>query len=130
MAYAPLVVSDLTAEFIQSGDQFLSELDAINIPITAAFWLLRDEDSYWELVLSSAEVDQLGPRAFYSKVGDCLRSSRIEGLNLSHIKAVSTDDPIVTRLRRVLGNVHGQIRFTGNVIDGVLIPDALVYRLA
>ena len=129
MVFLPLVVSELTAELTKAGTKFLSELDASKIHVTAAFWLLADEDSYWELVLSSDEVEQIGPRAFYGKVGDCLRSSGIEGLSLSHIKAVPNDDPIVLRLRHALKNVPaGQIRLTGNVIDGVLIPDALIYR--
>jgi len=50
-------------------------------------------------------------------------------LDSSYVTAVAPEDPIVAALRKAL-KVPGiaSIRLTGNVINGILVPDALIYR--
>jgi hypothetical protein len=130
MADATLVVHELTPELRRAAADLLAVLDREQIPVTAAFWRLDDDEFQWRLVLASPEVEQHGPRAFYDKVGERLRAEGIDELSVINISAVPPDDPTARRLRRILTIPSGQVRLTGNVIDGVLIPDALVYRLS
>ena len=102
--------------------------------MTAAVWLLMDEEVGWRLVIASPEVTRVGGREFYGTIYDHWRPMDDPDLSFSVIAVVPPDDPTVARLRRVLQGVVGpglsELRFTGNVIDGVLIPDALIYRVS
>ena len=131
MAYTSLVVPHLTPELIQAGESFVKALDAASVPLIAAFWLLADDETGWRLVVASPEVAQKGPLQFYSELGDRLQALKNPELNIMHVTAASPDHPTVSLLRRALGTVPGisRIRFTRNAVNGVLIPDALVYRL-
>jgi len=129
MAYTQLVVHELSADVIQAGRDFLAELDREQVPIVAAFWLFDDETSRWTLVLASPIVEQSGPLVFYRRVGDILRASGIEAIISSHLTGVPPDDPIVVRLRNALKDVPaGEVRLTGNFLEGMFVPDVLVYR--
>jgi hypothetical protein len=129
MAFTSLVVHELSAEVIQAGRDLIDALDREQVPIVAAYWLFDDETSRWTLVLASPVVEQSGPREFYRKVGEILRASGIEALILSHVTGVPSDDPIVVRLRNALKNVPaGEVRLTGNFLEGMFVPDVLVYR--
>lgn len=131
MAYTALVAPDLTSGLIEAGEKLVRALDAASIPVTAAFWLLSDEDVGWRLVIVSPEVAKVGARQFYGRLDDCLRTLGDLELSISHITAARPDDATVSLLRAALKTSEGisRIRFTRNVIKGVLIPDTLIYRL-
>ena len=129
MVSSALVMSDLTPEMIKTGADFLQRLDAANVPVTSAFWLFHGEEPDWRLVLASPDVAQIGKREFYGKLIDHLRALNRRELNSSNVTAAAPDDQFVAAVRKAF-NVPGiaSIRFTGNVINGILIPDALIYR--
>lgn len=131
MANTALVTPELTAGLIEGGERLLERLDAANIPVTAAFWHLSGDDTGWRLIVASPEVSQTGKLRFYGKTNAQLRTLGDTELSVSHVTAVRPDDPIVSLLRRDIKTGQGisRIRLTGNVINGTLIPDALIYRL-
>ena len=129
MDSSALVMSVLTPEMIKAGADFLQSLDAAKVPVAAAFWLFHGEEPDLRLVIASPEVGQIGKREFYGKLIDHLRALNRRELNSSNLTAVTPDDEIVVAVRKVfqLPGI-GSIRFTGNVSNGILIPDALIYR--
>lgn len=131
MAYPAVVAPELTAGMIQAGEALLRGLDAADVPVPAAFWLRRSEDVGWRLVIASPAVDTLGQKAVYRQLADRVTELRRPDLSMSYVVAVSPADPTVALLRSAVRTEPGisAIRFTGNVINGVFIPDAHIYRL-
>lgn len=132
MAYTALVAPELTSGLIEAGEKFVQSLDAAGINVSAAFWLLSGEDTGWRLLIGSPEVAQVGAREFYRKIDDRVRALGDTELSVSHITAVRPDDSTVSLLRKAVKTGQGisRIRFTRNVINGILILDSLIYRLA
>jgi len=129
VAYNTLVARELSQALIQAGETLLGGLDQAKVDIAAAFWLLSEEERGWQLVIASPEVERIGARAFYGKIADLVASS--QPLTLSYVSARKPNDQIVDLLRRVVktGSGISGIRFTGNVIGGIPIPDAYIYRI-
>ena len=126
-----LVTEHFTADLEAGGRAVVEGLDAANVPVSAAFWLLATGESSWRLVLASPLVAARGPRAFYRKVDKVLRRLAPPTVRLDAIDAAPPSHKMVSLLR---GAVHtgpglGGIRFMGNAIKGVLIPDAYIYRM-
>lgn len=132
MAYTALVVSELTPGLIQAGENLVRRLDGSNVPVTAAFWLRSsDEENGRRLAIVSPEVSNTGTRRFYGKLNEQLRALADAELNVSRVTALRPDDPTVALLRTAVHTGPGlsRIRYTRNVINGTLIPDALIYRM-
>ena len=129
MANAALVTQYLTPEMIEAGADLVRSLDAASIPVTAAYWLFDGDEPDWRLMIVSPEVAQLGPLRFYRKLGDQMRALHRPELTSSNVTAVEPDDRVIAALRKAVQVPGiGSMRLTGNVFNGVLIPDALVYR--
>jgi len=79
-------------------------------------------------------VGPSGPREVYKQVQRTLDalSNSIEAISLADVVVAKPDAPVVSVLKKALRVEPGArgIRFSQNVIDGVLIEDAYVYRLA
>ena len=129
MVDTALVKQDLTPEMIQAGAEFLQSLDAAQVPVTSAFWLYRGEEADWRLIIASPDVAQKGLRQVYLTLVDHLHAMTRDELKGSYITAVAPDEKIVVAIRKVFKTAGiSSIRLTGNVINGILIPDALIYR--
>jgi hypothetical protein len=124
-----LVATELSPTLIEAGSALVKSLDKARVDVTAAFWLLSGEERGWQLVIASSEVERFGARAFYGKISSLVAA--IPALSLSYISARKPNDQVVRLLRRVVTTGAGisGIRFTGNVVDGVPIPDAHIYRI-
>jgi hypothetical protein len=124
MADATLVERDLSA-----GREVMSALEDAGFPFFAALWLLRSETQEWSLYIGSPEVDRYGPHAAYTKLQRILEEHQ-SPIPLRAISLVGTADSLL-RLLGTAVSVDGpsEVRFTNNVINGVLIPDAVIYRL-
>jgi hypothetical protein len=124
-----LVKSDLTPEMIRAGADFLQALDAANVPVTSAFWLFHGEEPDWRLIIASPRVAEIGKREFYGILIDHQRALKRDEVNAIVVTAATLDDPIVVAVRNVfkLPGIAAK-RVTGNVMNGILIPDLLIYR--
>lgn len=132
MDHTTLVAPVLTPEMVTDGEKFLRELDQARIEVPAAFWFLPPEESSWRLVISSPDVAKKGPHAFYQKIDQILRRIGTNALSTSLVSALPPSHSLLAVMRTALKTGPGisNIRFTQNVINGVLIPDALIYRLS
>lgn len=129
-----MVVEALTQERIEAGDALIKGLDRANLAPEAAFWLYSSETDSWKLVIAEFKVATEGPSSVYRRIRERLNAlSRFRHvLALEDIRLTTPDDNLVRLLRRVLqtGSKNVGIRFKGNVIDGTLIEDAYIYRVA
>jgi hypothetical protein len=127
MAAAFLVDAD-----IEMGRELLRILDETKFPVTAAAWIFFPDIEEWRLVIRTPKAEKNLQQALLElaisldKQGDLRKR-----LDLSRVKLVPPKDKMLAAMGTVV-RVEGtsNIRFSRNVINGVLIDDALIYRLA
>jgi hypothetical protein len=124
MAYAALVESDVTA-----GRRLVETLDTAKFPMFAALWLLQPDADEWHLWIGSMLVDAVGRQRAYSQLQTALLDSE-NSIPFTSIYLVGSSDSTLARMGMAfsIGGLS-EVRLRDNVINGVLIPDALVYRL-
>lgn len=127
MGKATLVDDDMEA-----GKALLKKLDKTKFDVKAALWFYMPDPEEWRLILASPTVDAEGPKKAYEKVQSQLQGSgQKDKLSLQNISLVSPRDNLIKLLKSAIktGKVISNIRFTQNVINGVFIEDAYIYRL-
>jgi hypothetical protein len=125
----------LVEDLIRAGERFVLALDAKGLPPTVAFWMEKDDSPNWVLVLAAPALDALGPWGSYSKLLEVFKpdAPAYAPLEFADVVVLPTSHPVVTGMR----NLHHTSRqalsrtwFSGNVLNGFLLPDAMVYRAA
>ncbi|MFG0283690.1 MAG: hypothetical protein ACF8R7_04650 [Phycisphaerales bacterium JB039] len=125
----------LVAELRDKGRQFVEILDSKSLSPTVAFWARPDDESDWVLIVSRPDFEQLGPRKSYESLQVPFRSAEAEldPLTFASIRVVPEKHPLIQLSSKMfktgpqaLANIHS----AGNVINGVVLPDALIYRMA
>lgn len=116
----------------RAGEALVRDLDQVGVKVEAAFWLFLSEPNEWRLCLALTDVSDKGPRKAYEIIQERLEQLHLEGLSLRNISLLTPDDNLVKLLRSAIrtGPAIAGIRFTGNVINNVLIEDAYIYRVA
>ena len=134
MAEDLLVSEHLTPEMIQSGAALLSALDALALTVKAAFWLLLPDQRVWRLFIATPAVRSTGPKAVYRRIQSALSRlpKDLDRIAMKDVSAIDDKAPLVSLLRSAVSVSAGSpgIRFARNVIDGQLIEDAYLYRVA
>jgi hypothetical protein len=121
----------LVSDEIAAGHNVVAALDAAGFPAKAAFWLYDSDVDVWKLWIATPQAGEDLQKAFM-KVGKILTAITDRSvLDLSRIKLVTPEDPTVRAIRSLI-NVKGlsDIRFKSNVVNGIYIADALIYRTA
>ncbi len=127
-----MVAYPLTDEKIKAGEALLQACDTSKVTIEAAFWFYFQDQETWKLMLSAKDINKNGPKSIYNKLQKLLKKNNLkEQLPLSEIALAKHKAPILGLLSSVIKTGPGisGIRFTGNVINGQLIPDAYIYRI-
>lgn len=121
-----LVNSDMEA-----GERLVRDLDKSGLTVTAALWFYMSDSDEWRLILAMPVVDEKGPRVAYEQVQAQLKSLSQYELSLQNISVVSPGDDLIKLLGAAIntGSDIAHMRFTRNIINGVFIEDAYVYRL-
>lgn len=126
MDKATLVDIDITA-----GERVLQILDRASFKVRVALWLYSSEFEAWRLIIASPLVDAEGPQKAYIRLLSALRASDPDLTANLTITLVSPKDSLMRALRRRFGtasSVNG-MRLGNNVIDGVFVEQAYVYRI-
>lgn len=120
---------------ISYGEQVVRALDASEDaamhPI-AALWFLFPEDDTWRLLLALPARAEQEPQLVYQKLIDVLVQAGVRG-DLESIGLMAPDNPLIRLLAVAIQtpeNAVSGIRFTDNVVNGQLVPDAYIYRLS
>lgn len=133
MVTETVVKESLSKEMVDSGEFVTRLLDANNLAVAASFWFFLPDSNVWRLIIASPVVDSTGIRAAYERVQQILSTSNGASidLHLKDITLVSPTDGLISLLRTAIttGKELSSLRFTGNLINGVLIEDAYIYRL-
>jgi hypothetical protein len=127
MAAAVLVDVD-----VAMGRELLQILDEIKFPVTGAAWIFFPDIEEWRLVIRTPKAEQHLQQALLElAIALDQRGDLRKRLDLSRVKLVPPNDKMLAAMGKFV-KVDGtsNIRFSRNVIDGVLIDDALIYRLA
>lgn len=129
-----MVETELTQQLIDAGADLVLNLDKKGISPDAAYWLYSSELEGWRLYLAEAKVGRTGPKGVYRQIQRIIKNLPAESrvLELSDIGLVRSDSPFIRKLRTAIRTGHGisGIRFKNNVINGNVIEDAYIYRVA
>jgi hypothetical protein len=127
MADAILVNSDIDA-----GRDLVRILDEASFPITGAAWIYFPDLEEWRLVVRT-------PKAagnLHEALLEVARALDAKGdlrkrIDLARVKLVPPGDRMLEAIGKVMKvDGLGAVRFSRNVVNGIYIDDALIYRLA
>ena len=127
MAAAVLVDAD-----VEMGRELVRILDEAQFPVTGAAWIYYPDVGEWRLVIRTPKAEKNLQQALLEMaVALDKRGDLRKRLDLSRVKLVPPKDKMLAAMGSVVrADGLSTIRFTRNVINGVLIDDALIYRLA
>lgn len=123
-------MAQLSEKFIGDGRSFLQALDGAGIVSSAALWLWQSNDNAWRYVLSSALVQQGADMPV--KIAAVLATMPAGfAVDRDNLRLYTLQDPAIQTLHKAIQTGPGitSMRMSGNVINGVRIEDAYVYRL-
>jgi hypothetical protein len=128
MAAAPLVEKD-----IEAGLELVRLLDERGFPVTGAVWIYFPDIEEWKLVIRTPKAATDLTNAFLelAKAMDSAKPGFRSQFDLARVKLVPPADRMLAAMgSAVRAEGLNQIRFSSNVINGIFIDDALIYRLA
>jgi hypothetical protein len=129
-----MVESSLTKERIDAGAKLLARMDERGVAPDVALWLYFPEERTWKLLLVEVKLSKTGPRAAYAQMQAVLRkyASELSGLSLNDVVLEKPDARVVELIRKAVKTGRGisGIRFQNNGINGTVIEDAYIYRVA
>jgi hypothetical protein len=127
MAETVLVNSD-----IEAGQELVRLLDETGFPVTAAAWIYFPDVEEWRLIIRSPKAARNLQEAFL----EIARAMDAKGdlrnrLDLARVKLVPPSDRMLEAMGKAV-RISGlsTVRFSRNVVNGIYIDDALIYRLA
>jgi hypothetical protein len=125
-----VLIEVLVRDQIEAGYRIMEVLKIGRFPVSAAFWCKIPEAGYWQLVIASPAVDQVGPLKAYGTLRDLLREIDF-GYSLDVTKDVSLlspADPGFLRLRAyALGNSRFGVGPATGLPRNLSFEDAFVY---
>ena len=127
MAKEVLLESDITA-----GARLIEELDKKGADVSAALWFFYPDLSEWKLLLVSPTFEKNGLTASYTMVSEVISSigDVNKSISIDNMKIVKNNDPMMRLLKGIVRSGKGlnTIRMTSNMMNGIYVQDALIYR--
>lgn len=117
---------------IEEGKKLLEQLDRSNMKISCALWYYVQDIEEWRLILATDLVDTFGPKKAYTNLLAQINKDAISiDIPFEAISLISPNDPLIKlfKFAIITGPGISGIRFSGNVINGVLIKDSYLYRV-
>lgn len=124
MAEATLVNPD-----VSQGLMMLDALDAADIKVDAALFMISSDREDWQFVVSSPSLEQVHTLKAYQSFAGAL-GNRFS-VRLPPILILPTRDPFIRELRKLFGktaDVTG-MRLGGQKIGNRFVEDAYVFRI-
>jgi hypothetical protein len=126
-----VVKESLSSEMIAAGAELIRRLDKMRFIVSASLWFYIPEQNTWRFIIGSPEVRTRGPKQAYKQVQSVISKMPEDQpkISLKDITVIDSNDPLISLFRGVVRTDGEGIRFTHNVINGVSIEDAYVYRI-
>jgi hypothetical protein len=119
---------------IRAGAHLIRELDAQGFHISSALWLYDSDQEAWKLLLAAPQFSATSWRQAYEKVAETLHrhADIAEVLAMSDISVLTEGNPRFRLLKGIKATGPGihNIRMGANLIDGIFVEDAIIYRNA
>ena len=120
-------------ELVDAGAALIAALDAAGAGPDVAFWLwFRDVDD-WRLLLAEGRLLQHGSRIAYGRIRRMLADPDSDlSLEPDLVGVATGEAPAVAVLRSAISTGPGihDVRIRDNVLNGVRVRRAYVYRIA
>lgn len=127
------VKESLSNELISAGAELTRRLDEARFIVSASLWFYVSDSNVWRFIIASPEVRIHGLKKAYKQVQSVVSkiTDERQKISLKDITVVDSKDPLISLLKAAVktGDEISNIRFSRNVVDGVLIDDAYIYRL-
>jgi hypothetical protein len=81
---------------VKLGEKNLKSLDAAKFPITAAIWILTEEDG-WQFVIGTPLYESGGPSDAYRKLITALRENEPESMDFRDVRLMGNRNPFYPR---------------------------------
>ena len=123
----------LVENAINEGKIIVENLDREGLFFPIAMWSFLPNNNEWRLILGKEDVNDVGAREYYKKIQKVLNKIIPRpDITLSDISLISTQNEMAKLIKVALrpGRGISGRRFTGNVINGHLLPDSYIYRVA
>jgi hypothetical protein len=116
---------------IGAGGALVRKLDERGLRPDDAFWLYSSDTERWKLVIAEVRFGKQGPRETYKQIQNAIAALDNEPIALASVTLARPDAPLVASLRSAVRTRPGidGIRVTNDVINGLVIEDAYIYRL-
>lgn len=119
---------------IEEGKELLKELDRQGLNPEVAIWLYIPEGNNWRFIIGSTSFNNKTNQNLYSDFVNKYKDlKQVKNVGLENITLLPTNNDLIALLKIAIKTSSkdiGNIRFTSNVINGVLIEDALIYRIS
>jgi hypothetical protein len=132
-----MVENALVDQDIRSGEAIVRALDAAadsSMHPAAALWFFFPEDDAWRLLLALPAMANDPAQSVYARLLEIVREAPgMQHLSFDSVGLVSPENPLLDLLSMAIQTPRdavAAIRFANNTINGQLIPDAYIYRLA
>lgn len=121
----------LVKDDISEGRKLIEYLDKTDFKVNSALWFYIPDSNKWQLILASDYPKKHSLKDTYNFLQEALKKAETKDIALDNISIIKGDDDLIKLLKLALpvGYNIPEIRFTRNVVDGIMIEDALVYRL-
>lgn len=126
-------IIELDQTLIDDGNSLLKILDGTPLKPSSFFWIYSSDSKNWRLVVSSRYFFEKNLKDSYSDLIDKIGEVDFVRLGIGDIALVPDNDALVNLLKvaiRTPQNAVASIKFKANVINGVLVEDAYIYRLS
>lgn len=119
---------------IEEGKKLLKELDSQGLNPEVAMWFYIPDGNIWRFIIGSSSFNNKTNQKIYSDFVNKYKDlKQVKNVGLENITLLPNNDDLIVLLKKAIKTSPGtinNIRFTSNVINGVLIEDALIYRIA
>jgi hypothetical protein len=129
-----VVKESLSETMISAGAELVRRLDDVRLIVSGALWFYETDSNSWRLIIASPEVRTRGLKSVYKQIQSVVTAIPEDQpkISLKDISVLDSNDPLVSLMKiavRRTGDTISGIRFSRNMINGVVIEDAYIYRL-
>jgi hypothetical protein len=115
---------------VEAGNRILKLLDASDLKVPIALWILSDYYDEWRLVLASPDFDQTNKLKAYEQFSKALQNRY--PIMPPPLLIFPMKDPFIKDLRRMYGKKEGieGLHLGSQVMGKTSVSDAYIYRIA